>query len=137
MICASNPQSMVTAIQGMGYKAVLTKDSGGDPQITSSASGYNYDIFFYDCKNNVNCTSVQFQIVFSKDSVNSADLANEWNSKQRLGSMHFNKEKGTLVIQYDISTVGGINQKNFADVVSWWDSTLGEAAKFFKEHPGK
>jgi hypothetical protein len=42
-----------------------------------------------------------------------------------------------LSVNYDLSTIGGLNQKNFADVVEWWASMLGQLHKFFDEHPGE
>ena len=137
VICASNPQGIVEAIQAMGYKATLDKDSSGDPKISSAASGYGYDIYFYDCNNHLNCSSIQFYVSFSKDSSNSEKLANEWNLKKRMGKMAFDPSDGSVSLQYDLSTSGGVNQANFKDVVGWWDSTLGALHQFFAEHPAK
>ena len=37
----------------------------------------------------------------------------------------------------DVSTIGGLNLKNFADVIDWWSVMLGELNKFFKEQGAK
>ncbi len=50
MICASDPQTVVDALQREGYRAKLNTDSIGDPMISSAATGYNFDIFFYGCE---------------------------------------------------------------------------------------
>ncbi len=46
-------------------------------------------------------------------------------------------ENKILSVNYDLSTIGGLNQKNFADVVEWWAFMLGQLNKFFDEHPGE
>nr|WP_230207049.1 YbjN domain-containing protein [Novosphingobium sp. Gsoil 351] len=74
-------------------------------------------------------------MTFAQDGTNSAALANEWNLKKRFSTMSFDPNDGTLAISYDFSTLGGLNKANFADVVDWWQTMMGEANKFFKEHP--
>ncbi len=135
-ICASNPAGIQATMQTLGYKAVLGKaTTSGNPKISSAASGYNYDIFFYGCEKNVNCNSLSFSTTFEKEEVNSAALANEWNVEKRFSAVSFDPKDGTLTISYDVTTVGGLDQVNFAEVVSWWDTMMGEASTFFKNHP--
>jgi hypothetical protein len=136
MVCAANPETVVSALQAAGYRAKLTR-SGPDkpPQITSAANGYNFDIYFEGCKEGEACNSLSFWISFTKDPTNSADLANEWNASKRFSTMSFDKSDGSLAISYDVTTVGGLNQENFADVIDWWASMLGAARKFFDAHP--
>lgn len=135
MVCASKPQSVVEALQSAGYKAVLSKSkSTGNPMIESAASGYNYSIFFYECEENAQCGSLQFQISFEDDGGNTPELANKWNKDKRFSQMSV-WDDNSLALAYDVSTVGGLNQKNFADVIDWWAVMLGEAGKFFKENP--
>lgn len=136
LICASNPQGVVTSLQAQGYKAVLGKsENTGNPKISSAASGYDYTIFFYGCEKGANCTSLGFSITFADDGTNSAELANEWNSDKRFSAMSFDKSDKSLMMTYDVSTIGGLNQVNFADVVDWWQTMLGQARTFFSAHP--
>ncbi|MGC4252534.1 MAG: YbjN domain-containing protein [Sphingobium sp.] len=134
MVCASNPQSVADAVQAAGYKAVLSKSSTtGNPMIESAANGYNYSIFFYECEDGKKCGSIQFQISFEDDGANTFELANKWNSNKRFSQMAVSDDK-SLVVSYDLATIGGLNQKNFADVVDWWALMLGDLSKFFKEN---
>jgi hypothetical protein len=136
-ICASNPAGIVSTLQTLGYKATLGKsEATGNPKISTSASGYDYDIFFYGCTEVAKCTSIGFMVTYEKDPVNSPELANEWNKDKRFSAMSFDPKDQTLSIGYDVTTIGGLNQVNFADVVDWWDTMLGQARTFFKEHPG-
>jgi len=134
LVCANSPETVLKGLQDAGYRAKIGKDSTGDPQISSSASGYNFEIYFYGCKANVNCDSLQFQTSFAKDGANTAQLANKWNSTKRF-SQAFISDKGSFVINYDVTTAGGLTTKNFADVVDWWQVTLGNLRTFFAENP--
>lgn len=136
MVCASAPQTVVAALQAAGYKGTLTKsETTGNPMIESAASGYNYRIYFYECEANKACASIQFRINFSDDGGNSQYLANLWNLEKRFSQMSFDPEDKSLSFSYDVTTVGGLNQKNFADVIDWWATMLGQLNAFFKAHP--
>ncbi|MEV4933882.1 YbjN domain-containing protein [Sphingobium sp. LMA1-1-1.1] len=135
LICASDPQTVVQALQAAGYKALLSKSKQtGNPKIESAASGYDYSIFFYECEQTRHCGSLQFQVSFEDDGGNTPELANKWNKDKRFAQMSV-WDDGSLAVAYDVTTVGGLNQKNFEDVIDWWTVMLGEASKFFKENP--
>lgn len=134
MVCASDPQTIVAALQAAGYKAVLHKSKNtGNPVIDSAAAGYDFNIFFYECQENKACGSLQFSSNFGDDGTNTAELANLWNKTKRFSQMSLDDDK-SLNFSYDVTTIGGLNQKNFADVIDWWATMLGELGRFFKEH---
>ncbi|MFC3594341.1 YbjN domain-containing protein [Novosphingobium piscinae] len=136
LICAANPRGIVDSLQAQGFKAVLGKsDNTGNPKITSSASGYAYTIFFYGCDKGANCTSLGFSVNFEDDGANSLALANEWNKDKRFSAMSFDESDKSLMLTYDVTTIGGLTQVNFADVVDWWQTMLGQARTFFDAHP--
>ncbi len=130
MVCASSPATIVQAIQNAGYKAEMGKSDQGNPMIISGSSGTKWVLFFYDCEQNKQCASVQFSVSFKADDRHTADLANKWNSKKRVGQMAVLDDK-SLAMRYDLSTIGGLNQINFKDDVDWWVSTVDEMNKFF------
>ncbi|MFT3966526.1 MAG: YbjN domain-containing protein [Sphingobium sp.] len=133
MVCASNPQSVVEALQGAGYQAQLGKSgTTGNPRIESGASGYKFSIFFYECEKNAKCGSLQFQLSFADDGTNTPELANKWNNSKRFLQMSVDDDK-SLSVSLDVATIGGLNRKNFADVLDWWTTMLGELNGFFKE----
>lgn len=135
-ICASNPQGIVNTLQTLGYKAVLGKSTQSEnPKITSSASGYTFEIFFYGCDKGANCNSLGFMATFDKEEGNSAEFANSWNRDKRFSTMSFDPGDGSLTLSYDVSTAGGLNQVNFADAVSWWETMLGQARTYFANRP--
>jgi hypothetical protein len=131
MVCASDPATVLAALQKAGLKAQLVKDQqSGNPRIESDA-GYKFKIYFYGCENGGKCSSLQFQTAFADDGTNTPELANKWNSTKRFLQMSVGEDK-TLAVSMDVSTVGGLNQKNFADVIDWWGAMLSEVNKFFK-----
>jgi hypothetical protein len=132
MVCASDPQTIVNALQEEGYKAKLGTDAEGDPIVTSAASGYDFDILFYDCENHEQCASIQFRVSFSKDADNTPELANKWNLDSRVIQLAATSDQ-QLRGNYDVTTIGGINKRNFADILTWWQDTLGELRKFFEK----
>lgn len=134
MVCASKPETIVAALQAAGYKAKASVDSTGDPSIESAASGYRFDIYFYGCKNHVDCSSLQFQISWGNDPIHTPALANEWNRKERFAQASIG-DKHQFVVSYDVTTVGGINQKNFADTIDWWQTMLNDLQTFWRDHP--
>lgn len=137
LVCASEPQSVVSALQKLGYKAALGQsETSGNPKIDSAASGYDFTIYFYDCAAPKGCGSLGFTVVFEDDGTNTAKLANAWNKDNRFSQMAVN-DNGTLAFTYDVTTVGGLNQANFADVVDWWQVMLGKVRGFFGEHQQK
>jgi Putative bacterial sensory transduction regulator len=133
LVCASKPETVVSAMQDAGYKAKLTKDDGGDPMITSSSAGYDFDIFFYGCVENKQCASLQFKISFVKDPANTPALANKWNNKRRFSQAYVN-DKGLFVTSYDVTTIGGLTKANFTDLIDWWSVILGNLKTFFDEN---
>jgi hypothetical protein len=133
MVCAERPQSIADALKAQGYQAQLgVNEKTGNPTVKSAASGYNFTIYFFGCEGGRNCTSLTFATIFEDDGTNTPALANKWNRDNRFSQMAAN-EDGSMAFTYDVTTVGGLNQKNFADVVDWWQTMLGLVNKFFKE----
>ncbi|MDG2003065.1 MAG: YbjN domain-containing protein [Novosphingobium sp.] len=133
-ICAADPGSIVAAMQAEGYQAKLGTAKDGDPMIDSGASGYDFTVQFYDCTEGKDCKSIQFLVIFKDDGTNTPELANRWNKAKRFVQMAA-RDNGSLWLSYDVTTVGGLNQANFADTIDWWAVMLSQARQFFSESP--
>jgi opacity protein-like surface antigen len=131
-VCASDPASVVRALQEAGYKAQLGTDNGGDPKIDSAAGGYDFTVYFYNCTDNKDCGSLRFATLFENDGTNTPELANAWNKAKRFAQMSA-QDNGSLLLAYDVTTVGGLNQANFADAIDWWQVMLSEVRNFFSK----
>jgi hypothetical protein len=136
LVCATMPQTVVSAIAKAGYKAELDKDSKGAPLIHSEANGYKFDIYFYGCTEGSLCDSLQFYVSFNDEVSNGLELANLWNTKKRFLQMAYEDDKYSR-LSYDVATIGGITPENFADILAWWDAMLGEVPKFFEDNAKK
>lgn len=136
-VCAERPQSVADALRANGYQAQVGRnETTGNPTVKSAAAGYDYTIYFFGCEGGRNCNSLTFATIFENDGTNTPELANKWNKDNRFSQMAVNDD-GSLAFTYDVTTVGGLNQANFADVVDWWQTMLGLVGKFFREQAAK
>lgn len=131
LVCASDPATVIAAMAKANLKPKLSKDGEGDPMIESAHSAaYQFEVYFYGCEKAKNCDSLRFQVLFDKEEGANAVLANKWNAGHRFVHAAV-KDDGRFTLSYDVPTIGGMNARNFADVLDWWSSMLGEAGDFF------
>ncbi len=131
-VCAGDPATVMAAMQKAGMKPRLGTDNLGDPLIEGDSSTYQFEVHFWGCENHRNCDSLRFEVDFRKEDDNTLDLANKWNSAHRFLQASVMPD-GRFVTAYDLATIGGVNDRNFADVLDWWNSKLGELGDFFRE----
>ena len=132
MVCASKPETVMAAMEKAGFKPKLTADTDGDPMIESDEAAYHFDVYFYGCENHLNCDSLRFEALFEKAPENTPELANKWNQAKRF-LQAYARTDGQFGVAYDVATIGGLNARNFGDVLDWWSSQLGELSRFFKK----
>ncbi len=133
-VTAGNPQSVVDAIQALGYRATLTTDPLGKPLVQSAIEGINYVVYFYSCgaETNDECLDLLFSARFVLDSGGvPMSLANDWNTMKLFGEAVVDEDKNPG-LTYFITTVGGLSQENFTEVVKLWGITVSQ----FKDHIG-
>ncbi len=132
MVRAQDPGSVVRALQGGGYAARLGTDKVGDPMITSGVSGTNFQIFFYNCTNHLQCATVQFHSGYDLSDPVSLETINAWNSSQRFGRAYLDKENDPILeMDVDLDD-GGVSSLLFIDNIEFWASILGR----FEKHIG-
>ncbi len=119
LVDATDPAVLASLIQDLGYKAKLTTDSVGDPMISSSAHGYDFDVFFYDCTDNANCRAIQFSASFDMTDGMSLTRAEDFNRDKRWVKVYLNDESDPR-IEMDYNLYGGVSVANFNDTVDWW-----------------
>lgn len=128
MVRAQDPQSVVNALQGAGYKATLTKDNTGDPLIQSSSSGSKFAIFFFGCTKNVDCRTIQFFAGYT-DKKPTLSMMNDWNSKKRFGRAYIS-DTGSARIEMDVDLDdGGISRLLFEDNLEFWVLIMSQFEK--------
>ncbi|HSI16552.1 MAG TPA: YbjN domain-containing protein [Sphingomonas sp.] len=131
-ITAQNPQSVASAMQRAGYAAQLSKDTSGDPMITSSSGGSSFTVFFYNCTNHVNCATIQFFAGYPSNTV-SLSVINGWNSDHRFGRAYLS-DKGSSRVEMDVDLDdGGMSYGLFEDNLQFWVATMAA----FEKHIGR
>lgn len=131
LICAADPQTVVSALQKRGFRAELVSDPTG-PYIASGAEGYAFYVLFNDCKDGKDCTSLQFNILFAESDRHTPQYANAFNIRYRyiqVGALPNNK----LRFAYDLNTMGGITKENFYALLGIWSGALRSFANFSRE----
>lgn len=131
-VSATNPQSIVAAMQNAGYKATLEKDNTGDPLINSSSSGTNFSVFFFGCTKNIDCRTIQFFAGYS-DRKPTLNQMNDWNSSKRFARAYIS-ESGNARIEMDLDLDdGGVSTKLFEDNLEFWVAVMAA----FEKHIGE
>lgn len=125
LVAASDPQSVVDAMQRLGYAATLGADNVGDPLITGTILGSGYSVFFYGCAANADCQSLLFQVGYDLPDGWTLEAANEWNAGKILTDAYLDAEADPY-LEYFVATSGGLNQENFAAVLDWWQVTMAD-----------
>lgn len=125
----ADPNRIISILQGEGYKAKLSKDRDGDPKIESSSRSLNWEIYFYGCKNGVDCESIQFYAGFQSKGRVSLAKVNEWNNKRLFTKAKLDKDYD-VELSREVSLVGGVSEKNFVNVLESWDRQVGDFVSF-------
>lgn len=128
-VVASNPSSLVNALQNAGYKAVLGRDATGDPKISSAGGGTNFSIYFYGCTDGTACTSIQFSAGYVVNPKLSLTRINEWNATTRFAQAYLDKENDPI-IQFDVVLPRPMSAELFAATVERWVSITSRFKTF-------
>ena len=129
---ASDPQTLVAALQGAGYKAELGKDSIGDPMIVSASSGSEFRVMFYGCKANRNCETIQFLSGYEVKTPVTLAKINEWNRTKRFARAVLDNEGDPIMIMDVDLDDGGLSKALFIDNLEFWVTLLDQ----FEAHIG-
>ncbi len=126
---ASDANALANLLKAEGYKVDVTTDKVGDPLLKGKLDGTNYDIFFYDCTNNANCRTIQFQVGYDMTNGMSLQRANQWNSDMRYATVHLDNEMDPF-LQMDLNIDYGVSAENFVDNFKMWSNVLGQFEDF-------
>lgn len=124
MVRGQDPASVVAAMKAGGFAAELGTDTVGDPMITSSVDGTTFRVFFYNCTDNTECATVQFNAAYDFDEAPSFATINEFNKTQRFADAYLDKDNDP-VLEMDVDLDdGGMSQALFIDNLQFWQSVL-------------
>jgi len=122
----ADPELVLELAKGFG-SAALEKDSSGDPMISGRVQGLKYVVWFYGCKEAVNCRSIQLSAGYTDEY--SLEKANDWNAKYRWIKAF---EKDGSNFRMDIDFKGGITRANLEAQLATWDSFVGDIKESVK-----
>ena len=130
-VTAANPQTIVDAMQSEGYQAKLGKDKEGDPMVSSKSSGSSFDIYFYGCEKNSNCTSIQFVTYYEMGANDrpSLEKLNDWNSQERFAAASLDSDKDPWLSMDIYTGPGGISMAAFRGNLDLWTSQMADFEK--------
>lgn len=129
-VSASYPDSIVDALQDMGYKAELTVDDYGDPLIYSAANGVTLVMEFYGCDDSGNdCRDLHFTAAFDMPNGMSQTAMSDWNENKRIGQAFLDEEEDPIIQHYVVS-VDGMSRDSFATLFEYWVDTVSEFTDF-------
>ena len=121
---ASDPQTIVQALQGAGFKAELRKDGEGDPMIVSASSGSEFRVIFYGCTANKNCATIQFLSGYEVKTPVTLAKINEWNKTKRFARAFLDNEGDPIILMDVDLDDGGLSKALFIDNLEFWVSLL-------------
>lgn len=129
LVDARDVDVLAALVQSEGYDANIGVDAVGDPLITSSANGYNFDIFFYGCADGANCRDITFTVTFDLDDGMSLTKAQDFNREKRWIKVYLDEESDP-VVEMDYNLYGGVSAENFTDTLDWWVLMMDEFIEY-------
>jgi len=96
-VSAADPDSVLRALQTLGFGGTRTADSYGDPMIESAAEGVEFNILFYGCEDNADCTVIQFRAGFDLEEGTTLAAVNDWNAARIFGKAFLDEENDPFV----------------------------------------
>lgn len=129
LVDASDADIIAALIQDEGYRALVGTDGVGDPMISSSANGYDFDVFFYGCTDGENCRDVQFSVTFDLEDGMSLTRAQDFNLEKRWAKVYLDEESDPR-LEMDVNMYGGVSATNFNDTLDWWVIIMNEFIEF-------
>lgn len=123
LIDASDPNRIAQVIQANGFQANVERDSRGDPLIRSSSEGVTFAIYFYGCRENANCRSIQYATSFRMSKPPTLEAINRFNQTRTLGEASITTA-GMPRLSYFMTLEGGVTEQNFLYAFRLWRSVL-------------
>lgn len=123
LVFASEPERIAEILRSEGLAARLGTDSYGDPKIESASQGATWVLYFFECRDNANCRSVQFFSGFDVEPGLPPEQVAAWNRENRYAKVTVDEE-GDPRFQMDVNLDRGVTEANFRDTIYLWNQVL-------------
>lgn len=131
LITASDPKSVLAALNDLGYQAKLTTEANGSSSIEMKIESSPVYVDFYNCDDDhTNCRSIMFVYGIDLTDGTTVDKANEWNSSTIHGFVYLDKNNDPW-LEMTMPIYDGISPSLFEDVMKIWRARVGDMRKFF------
>lgn len=117
-------EELAELLRKAGYRATVERDSEGDPMVTSSAAGAQYNIIMYGCQQD-RCKSLQFRAGFDLPDGGSLANVDAWNREKRYAKAWLDDEVDPW-LELDLDLEGGGSLGQVGDYIELWDASLGQ-----------
>jgi len=124
LITAEDPDLILQVMQGLGYDATLTVDGVGDPMIEGRMSKSSYNLLFYGCTDNQDCTFLLFVSFLDLPNGITTALIDEWNQNSLWGTAFRSEDGNDPMMSIAFNLFGGVTMLNFADTLDWFRVTV-------------
>jgi hypothetical protein len=127
---ASDPETVAAFLRSQGLTAKVTSADDGDPLIESSlGENQKFSVYFYNCTDNVDCSTMQFYAGYTGSDAD-VELLNTWNRTKRFGRAYIDSV-GDPVMEMDIDLYGhGMSRELFSNNFDFWRALMGEFSDF-------
>ena len=122
-VSASDPNSVVEAMQVSGRTVDLTRDVFGDPSIDSSVDGEAYTVFFHGCEDGKNCTDLEIWVVLLPDTSPPQAVIDRWNRENPNWKAYLDDE-GDPVLERYLLQGNKMPRSRFRSLLSEWDQKV-------------
>ncbi|MBT8153357.1 YbjN domain-containing protein [Epibacterium ulvae] len=125
-ITALTPGSLSTFLDGEEIAYEQSVDDVGDPKFDVDYYGIEFSVFYYGCRDNVDCDSIQF---FSGYDVNGGirlSKINSWNKDNRNARAYIS-DNGSVWVEQDVFLgQHGLHPDDFAKAIGVWTGVQKE-----------
>jgi Putative bacterial sensory transduction regulator len=117
-----------TALRQAGYPADVTADRSGQPLIRSSTGKVLFNVYFYQCSQQLRCESLQLTAPFRQKSYTQTAIG-AWNRERRFGRA-FLDNHGVAWLSMDIEASHGMTTEALQANVGRWIGVMNTFETF-------
>jgi hypothetical protein len=130
-VTAQDPQSVLSALEDLGYKGDLSKRDNGRAQIAITVKNSPTYIDFYNCDDKMaDCYTLLFSYGMNLSKGTTLTKANEWNTREINGRIWLDEDDDPW-LDYAVVTYDGIPSGTFSQVMQIWEHQVETVKEFF------
>jgi len=126
-------ENLGKVLRAKGYPVELGVDEAGDPKITSTYDGVEFEVLCYpNAARKAVCASIQFSTVFNLDEGTTYERINAWNRGRRYGQGWLDEEMDPFM-DMSAELERGASTELIEEHLTIWEELIGK----WKEHFGQ